>query len=267
MKVKRYIKILLLIFAAAFIVGTLTGCKKETITPQCTTTLNQVDTIAYNGEIVQPTHGDFMLSIPVDVYFFIDSIRIKPLPYSEIQNLFDKVNNTFARVRSNGVIKNGAHYFRFYPRNTVTINETATIDDYYYNQNKRDSLIQNEIDDWDAVNLLFFENTGTLNGFAPTLIENLDELEHLKYNNAWVGLTSFERYESTVAHEFFHLFGGVHPFELKEKAPQRYKALNLDYKDVKYNLGNYGCYVDHITIEQLSSMYINAINYRNYLIE
>lgn len=262
--VRQYIKLLILIFVAGFIVATL-GCKKEAPIQSCPITIDDVDTIAYNGEIVEPTRTeDFMLQIPVDIYFFIDSTKYTAMSDSDIQLMLDKVNKTMARVYKDGKMIEGPHYLKFFPRNKAVSHSTRTLEEYFHDQNIRDTLIENQIDDWDhAINLIFFESTSSLNGYAPTLANNLSDLEHLKYNNAWVELDSFDIYASTISHEIGHLLGLNHPFELKRKAPERFEKLNLNYYYVQYNLMNYGCYTDHVTIEQLSAMYLFLITYRD----
>lgn len=255
------------IFSTALIAN---KCEKENQPEQvpCPITIDDIDTIEYSGEIVEhPLNDDFRLHIPVDVYFFIDTTKTDWPTNNEVIQLFDKVNTKFATVRKDGKIQKIPHYFRYYPNNTYKIHSTHNLEYYYQSYERRDSLIQHEIEDpYNVINLLFFESETVLNGFAPTLAYNFEELEHTDLTAAYAELYSFNRYASTVSHELAHLNGMVHPWELKEKAPERYKLLNLDYPESDYNIGAYGCYVDHLTIEQLTAQYLFAIKYRSNIL-
>lgn len=95
-----------------------------------------------------------------------------------------------------------------------------------------------------GITVFIGQSSSHLNGFA------------LRWLNAvFVDDDSRSKYSSTIAHEFGHIFGLNHTFEMTDEEKDK---LGIAGESETFNLMNYNVYTDHLTSQQINVLHHNA---------
>lgn len=95
-----------------------------------------------------------------------------------------------------------------------------------------------------GLTILIAESSSSLNGFALRWL-----------NTIFIDYDALSKYSSTIAHEFGHIFGLNHTFELTADEKEK---LGIEGESETYNLMNYNVYTDHLTEQQINLVHSSA---------